>query len=192
MPIFAFAPGVIRPGQFGAEQPHRFALQVAHHHRGVTHRDSFRDADDQRDARVGRFQDGVRRERRRHEDERNVRAGTVHGIAYAIEHGDAVQNGFPALARRHAGDEVGPVCLAALRVETPLTSRDALHQQARILVHQDAHVCLLRYPLMAAAASSSVSTIVAASPDSAIICFPSSTFVPSIRTTSGGWRSALP
>ena len=50
----------------------------------------------------------------------------------------------------------------------------------------------LCYLPMAWAASGSVSTIANSSPDSDRIRLPSSTLVPSIRTTSGGRRPALP
>ena len=133
-------------GAVRAEQANRLALKVPHHHRGIPHGDALRDADDERDARVRRFQDGVCRERRGHEDQGDVRARAAHGLAHAVEDGNAVQNGLAALARRDSRYEVGPIRFAAFRVEAALTSRDALHQQARVLVHQDTHRCRSAIP----------------------------------------------
>ena len=72
--------GVRTPGQLGPMRRDfepssaRFTL----HH--VEHRNAFGDADDERDAGVDRFQDGIGGERRRHIDRRRVGAGRGDGV----------------------------------------------------------------------------------------------------------------
>ena len=61
MPIL-HSPGVMTPGQFGPIRRDLRALQRALHLDHVEHRNAFGDADDQRNFRVDRFQDGVGRE----------------------------------------------------------------------------------------------------------------------------------
>ena len=139
MPTLAFAPGVMRPGAVGAQEPRLLPFQVAHHHRRIAYGDALRDADDERYAGVSGFEDGVGGERRWHEDERDVRAGLGDGLLHAVEDRNLVHEALAALAGGNARDEVGAVGHAALGVEAALAPGDALHQQARVLVHQNAH-----------------------------------------------------
>ena len=63
-------------GAVRADQPRRgWSLEVALDPDHVEDRDAFGDADDERDAGVGRLEDRVGGERRRHEDHRGVGAG---------------------------------------------------------------------------------------------------------------------
>ncbi len=53
------------------------------------HRHAFGDGDDDFDAGVDRFQNGVGRERRRHEDHRGVGAGLLDRFGDGVEHRQA-------------------------------------------------------------------------------------------------------
>ena len=85
MPILQ-ASGVITPGQFGPIRRDFGAGQRALHAHHVEHRDALGDADDERDAGVDRFQDGVGGERRRHVDAGGGGAGLLHGLGDGVEH----------------------------------------------------------------------------------------------------------
>src|SRR2546427_6596453 len=84
---------------------------------------------------------------------------------------------------------VGAVRDHFLRVERPLVAREALDDDAGLLVEQDTHAAPARAASRAAttrsAASDSVSAVRISSPLSFRIRRPSSTLVPASRTTSG-------
>jgi hypothetical protein len=96
------------------------------------------DAHDSRDAGVDRLIDGVGGEARRHEDEGRIRAGVGNGIGHGVEYGDALDV-LATLAGRHPRDDVCPVVAVAKTVEATLASREALHDEAGVLVHDDRH-----------------------------------------------------
>ena len=79
MPILHL-PGEITPGQFGPISREFLPLQELPGLHHVDHRNAFGDADDQRDARIGGFHDGIGRERRRHENHGRVRAGFLYRL----------------------------------------------------------------------------------------------------------------
>ena len=102
MPIL-HSPGVMMPGQFGpisrTAAPAAFfsreeGLRADH----VVGRNAFGDARDDGDAGVGRLDDRVGRERRRHEDHRGVGARLPHRLGDRVEDRDALVR-RPALAR---------------------------------------------------------------------------------------------
>src|SRR4029079_19076322 len=106
-----------------------------------------------------------------------------------VEHRDTpVEGRLAALARRHAGDERGPVLEHRPAVELALEAGDALDDEARVAVDEDAHAAT---PLAAATAFAAASsrlcavTKLAASSSSAA----SAAFVPTILTTIGTSRS---
>ena len=99
------------PGQFGPiSRVVRMILEERHRLQHVDDRNAFGDADDERDAGVGRFHDRVGGKRRRHEDHRRVRAGLLHRIGDRVEHRPAFVR-RAALAGRHAADDVGVIRL---------------------------------------------------------------------------------
>ena len=128
------------PGAVGADQPgvRAVRLQVGHGAGHVDHRDALGDRDDHRDAGVGGLHDRVGRERRRDEDHRRVGARLLHGLGDGVEDRDAERR-RPAAAGRRPAHQVRPVRLALLGVERPRLARDALTDQPRVLVDQDAH-----------------------------------------------------
>ena len=73
---------------------------------------------DRFNAGVGRLENRVGRERRRHEDQRRVGAGVVDRIIDGVEDRDAVVVGA-ALAGAHARDDLGAVLDHQVAVELP-------------------------------------------------------------------------
>ena len=76
MPILAL-PGEMTPGQLGPMSARSSSLQLLPDLHHVECRDAFGDADDERDAGVRGFEDGVGCEWRRDEDDGGVRAGLL-------------------------------------------------------------------------------------------------------------------
>src|SRR5437016_7993997 len=177
--------GAVRADQ-PAPRPCEEVLRADH----VGDRDPLGDADDQGNARRRRFHDRVGRRRRRDENERAVRPLVRDGLGHRIPHRKPFV-GRATFGRRDAADDRRPVLLAASRVERPLAARDALDDDARGLVDQDAQ----REPFASATTLRAPSPMSVAvtnrSPDSASILLPSSTFVPSIRTTTGRRRPSF-
>src|SRR5205823_2388153 len=79
---------------------------------------------------------------RGHEDAGDIRGRFAHGFANSVEDGNLLRvevNGFTAAARRDAADELRPVLETLLGVEFARGAGDALDNQPRVLVDQDAH-----------------------------------------------------
>src|SRR5205807_5424771 len=175
----------VRPDQPGAT----VGVQLVEHAELVVGRNPLGDRDDQLDPRVLCLEDRVRGEAGRYEDHRGVGAGALDRVMERVEHRDAVHV-LSALARGHAADHLGPVVAVAKRVERPLATGDPGHAQPRVPVDQDAHAA-------AVSASRANSTTLAAAPSIvAAMCTlgrlasassrrPSSSLVPSSRTTNG-------
>src|SRR5579871_6107652 len=89
---------------------------------------------------------------------------------------------LPALARCDAAHHLRLVRDGLLRVERAFLAGEALHQHARVFVDQDAHAAAFT---TFCAASRIPSATVKSKPDSSKILRPSSTLVPSMRTTIG-------
>src|SRR4249920_2417648 len=104
----------------------------------IDHRDAFRDADDERDFRVGGFENGVGRIRRRNENYGGVGAGGFHCFLNSVEYG-AFEMFCASLTRRYATDDVCAVFNHLLRVEGAFATGEALDDQASFFVHQDTH-----------------------------------------------------
>src|SRR5439155_24552068 len=119
----------------------------------------------------------------RHENHRRVSAGFPHSLSHSVEH-RPLQMLRAALARSHAADHIGSVVDRLLGVERALSSSETLHQQACVLIDQDAHRCTASLTTFSAA-SRMPSATVKLNPDSVRIFRPNSTLVPSIRTTMG-------
>ena len=132
MPILHL-PGVITPGQLGpTRRVAGFDCRNSMHLHHVGSRDAFGDADDQRQAGVGGFHDGVGGKGRRNEDHGGVRAGFLDGLRNRIEH-RAVEMLCAAFARRDAADHVGAVGDRLLRVERAFFAGEALENQSCVL-----------------------------------------------------------
>lgn len=98
----------IRPHKAGGG-----AFERAAHAHHVEHGDALRDADDKRQFRLYRLQNGGGGIGRRHEDKACRGPGRVHCIAHRIEDRQ-VQVTPPAFARTYAGDHLGAVSHGAL------------------------------------------------------------------------------
>src|SRR5262249_31693359 len=109
-----------------------------------------------------------------------------HSIVDAVPHRETLVR-CSALPRRDTADDPRAVFLAPERVEGALAPGDSLHDHARRAIDQNRHrYFALRASSTAFAAPWPMSSAVAKlRPDSASIFRPSSTFVPSIRTTTG-------
>ena len=127
----------------GPDQLGRPALQERLDLDHVQRRDALGDAADQVDPGVGAFHDGVGRGERRHEDAGGVGPGLPDGVGDGVEDGP-VQVLGPALARRHAGHDLGAVFDHARGVEGALGPRDPQDHDLGAFVDQDAHGRLLR------------------------------------------------
>ena len=112
------------------EARRRPRLEERHRAHHVERRNAFGDADDERDAGVGRFHDRVGRKRRRHEDHRRVGAGLLDRVAHGVEDRPAFVR-RAALAGRDAADDGGAVRRRLLRVERAFAAGEALDEQAR-------------------------------------------------------------
>src|SRR5690606_5517759 len=178
----------IRPDQPGAA-----ALQHGFDADHVEHRHALGDADDELDAGVGRFEDRVRRERRWHVNDANRGAGRALRVRDGIEDRQP-EVLLAAAARRHAADHLRAVGQALLRVERALLAGQALANNFRLGVDQNAHAVPPARATTFEAASVNPVAATTSSPLSASSCRPFSTFVPSSRTTTGTptctWRTA--
>src|SRR3954452_23192896 len=174
--------GAVRPGQARRVR----ALQVRVDPEHVVHRDALGDRDHKLDAGVGRLENRVCRERRRHEDPHGVGAGLGDGGVHRVERRNAFDV-LPRLARRDAGDQVGAVVLVVQAVEAALPAGEARDHELRVLAYEDAHPA--SSTTFAAAPSMVFSTVTFGRFASASSRRPSSSFVPSRRTTNGTFTS---
>src|SRR5262245_8214095 len=173
----------IRPDQAGlgpAEDP------LNPHH--VQDRDALGDADRQRQAGIDGLQDGVRGKGRGHIDDCGGGPGFAHRLVHRVEHWQ-VQMGGAAFAGGDSAHHLGAVGDGLLGMEGPLGAGETLADDLGLGIHQDGHYwASLTARTILAAASPRSSAEVIARPDSFRIFLPSSTLVPSRRTTSGTCR----
>src|SRR4051794_24016349 len=172
--------GAVGPDQARAA----VALELGVDAQLVVRGDALGDGDDQLDPGVGGLEDRVGREARRHEDHRGVGLRLGDGVAEGVEHRPALDV-LAALARRDARDHVGPVALVVHRVERALAAGDARDDQARVVADQDAHACAASSTTLRAAPSIVDSEWTLGRFASASSLRPSTSLVPSRRTTNG-------
>ena len=138
-------PGEMIPGQFG---PIRRVLASLQKRRGADHVEcgnAFGDADDQFDAGIGRFHDGVGRKRRRNENDGRVGAGLAARFVDGVEDIDAFVFGA-AFAGRDAADNLACRTSRPEGVKRSFFAGESLNQQPCVLVDQYAHRCSLLLP----------------------------------------------
>ena len=143
MPIL-HSPGVMMPGQLGPMRRVPRAGERCLHAHHVVDRNSLGDAHHELDAGIGRFEDRVGGERRRHVDHAGGGAGLLDGIRHRVEHRQ-VEVLFAATARRDAADHLGAVLDALLGVKGALLAGEALADHAGVLVDENAHAYLLTF-----------------------------------------------
>src|SRR5690606_17628803 len=175
--------GAVRP-----DEARPGACQRALHPHHVQDRDAFGYADDQRHFRVDRLEDRIRGASRRHVDDGGVHPHLLDRFEHGIENRE-VQMGAPALSGRDAADHLGAVGDRLLGMEGALIAGESLADDPRLAADEHRHQFASRIAFTTfSAASARLSAAMIASPDSASIFLPSSTFVPSSRTTSGTCR----
>src|SRR2546429_5370819 len=152
-----------------------------HHVKGGN---AFGDADDERELGVRGFEDGVGGVRRRNKNDGGVCAGSFRGVSDGVEDG-AFKMFRSTFAGCDAANHVGAVFEHLLRVESAFTAGEALHDEARFFVHQDAHRALPARATTFCAPSFMPSAMVKFKPLSRRIFCPASTLVPSMRMTTG-------
>ena len=124
----------------GAVGPDEDALRTLERSLDLDHvedGDAFGDADDQREAGGGSFEDGVGGERRGHEDNSDVGAGLADGLIDRGEDGHAVLL-FAAAPGVDGGDDVCPVGDGTAHVVRAL-GPDALDHQAGVCIDEHGH-----------------------------------------------------
>src|SRR5215217_4128014 len=152
------------------------------HH--VEHRNALGDADDERDLGLDRLADRVRGAGWRHVDHAGVAAGFFLRLSHGIEHRQPEMRGA-AFARRSAAHHLGAVGDRLLGMERAVLAGEALADDACVAVDEDSHYAAsFTARTIFCAASSRSSAEVTLRLDLAMISLPSSTLVPSSRTTS--------
>src|SRR5262249_50032586 len=142
---------------------------------------AFGYADGEFDAGIDGFHDRVSGERRGDEDDRGGGARGLDGLFDGIGGGES-EGLSGAFAGGDAADHGGAVVEGLLSVEGALVAGEALDHQAGVFVDENAHFARAT---TFSAPSFMPSAMVKFSPDSRRICCPSSTLVPSMRTTMG-------
>ena len=110
------------------------AFHIAAHLDHVLDRDVLADADDDFEVGIDGLHDGVRREARRHVDDRSRGPRRLDGLAHRIEDGHAADD-LAALARRHAAHDLRAVVEHLLRVERRCLARDALNDDLCVFMN---------------------------------------------------------
>src|SRR5262245_32315137 len=175
--------GAVRPDQPGLGAVEG-TLDLDHVH----HRDAFGDADGERDLGGDRLEDGVGGKGRRDIDRRGIGAGLGDGGGNRVEHRQAELD-RAAAAGGDAADHAGAIGDRLLGVEGALGAGDALADDLGLAVDEDRHhAASLTAATTFLAASSRSLAAMTLRPDSFRIFLPSSTLVPSSRTTSGTSR----
>ena len=130
---FAFARGD-NAWAVRANHAHARFVQLHFHGQHIQRRDTFGDGDNQLNARVDCFQNGVFAERRRNVDNGRGRAGRFNSFAHGIKYRQA-QVGGAAFAWRHAANHLRTVSDRLFRVEGPLATGEALADNLGIFIN---------------------------------------------------------
>ena len=109
--------------------------------RHVKHRNALGDADDERNRRVDRLQDGIGSKGRRNEDDAGIRS------RFAFGNGERVEDRQPQvflspLARRDPSHHLRAVGERLFGMEGSLRTGEALAENARIVVDKNGHGCV--------------------------------------------------
>src|SRR6266404_5506624 len=146
------------------------------------------DADDERNPGVGRLEDGIGGEGRRHVNDARIAAGDGARLVDGVEDRQIEVPGA-AFARRHAADHLGAVGDRLLGVEGALGAGEALADHLGRGVDEDRHqLASLTAATTFSAASTRFSAARIGRPDCCRMRLPRSTLAPSRRTTRGTCR----
>src|SRR5207253_5330021 len=177
--------GAVRPDERRPPIP-GVTPQVPLHPNHVLRGNAIGDRHDEADAGVRGLHDRVGAEGRGNEDETGGGARALHRLLDRVEHRPP-QVLAAALPRRDAAHDVRAIGDHFPGVERPLVAGEALDDDPRLLVEQDAHAAspASRAATTRSAASESVSAVWICRPLSLRMRRPSSTLVPARRTTRG-------
>ncbi len=174
------------PRAVRAEQARALLLHERIDARHVEHRHAFGDADDELDARVGRFHDRVGREHRRHVDDATCsRPSPAPRRATVLKIGTLSSNFWPPLPGVTPATTFVPYSIICLRVERAVAAGDALHDERRVLVDEDAHAAFPPFASATAFFTASSMSDDAEKPFSCRIFIAISSLVPVRRMTIG-------
>src|ERR1700751_2519068 len=120
----------------------------------------------------------------RNENKRSFRSLFRNGLGDGVEHRHA-EVLRTTLTGRHSGNHFRVVIKHLLRVKTAFATGDALHDDACVLVDQNAHRAPSASATTFCAPSFMPLAIVKLKPELRKISWPFSTLVPSMRTTTG-------
>ena len=120
-------------GAVGADETRLRVLELLPDLHHVVDRDALGDADDERQAGVLSFEDGVCGEGWRNKDDGGVGAGFGDGLLDGIEDRPALVGGA-TFTGRYTADDFGSVFGASLGVEGAFLAGDSLNNQARIFI----------------------------------------------------------
>src|SRR5688500_5599818 len=165
-----------------ADHACRLVFQVGKCPHHVERWNAFGDTDDEAQARVRGFHDGIGGKCRRDEDHGRIGAGLFHGICHRVEHRPSLV-GCPTLSRCDATDDLSPVRSRLLGVKRALFAGEPLNDQPRRFIEKNRHYFASSTTFCAA--SPIEFAVVKLSPLSFNNFLPSSTFVPSMRMTMG-------
>src|SRR5215813_5965967 len=156
----------------------------------IENRNAFGNADDERKRSVGCFENRVSCVWRWNENDRGICARGFCGFCNSVKYG-ALKMLRAAFARSDTADNVRAVFNHLLRVKRSLAAGKSLHDEARFFVDENAHRAPPASATTFCAPSFMPLAIMKLSPKSRRICWPCSTLVPSIRTTTGtfNWSS---
>jgi hypothetical protein len=104
----------------------------------LIHWDPLRDADDEPYARIGSFQNRIRRKRGRHKDQGCGGFSLLDGFTNRIEYRDTFHF-LPGFAWRHPGHDLRSVGFALGRVKRPFFSGYPLNHDPGVLIDQNTH-----------------------------------------------------
>ena len=192
MPIL-HSSGVMTPGQFGPIKASFLAFHVTFHFDHIQNRNTFRDTDDKIKFRINRFHNRISSEWSRYIDNRCIRACCFYSFCNCIEYRYTPSTSCSAFARCYSADNLRAVFKHLFCMEKTCCTCNTLSNHFRIFINKYAHVCsplpiILQVITIFCAPSAIDSAAVIFKPDSFKIFLPSSTFVPSRRTTSGTSR----
>src|SRR5881296_323463 len=168
-------------GAVRADQPGAPLVQERQHAGHVEDGNAFRDTDDQTEPGVGGFVDRRRRHGGGHVDHCDIRLGLAHPVRDGVEHRDYTVEQLATLSRRHPCHDLRAVADHLTGVERAVPTGDPLHEQARVLVDEDAHA----FACATARFTASSMSVRAEKPALVRIAIASASFVPVSRMTSG-------
>ena len=107
------------------------------HH--VHHRYSFRDANDELNAGIDRFENRIGSRWSGHENHRGVARSFLPRFPDRIEYRHLAIEHLTAFTRRHSGDNIRAVLHALPRMKRAGAARNSLHREARVLIDKNRH-----------------------------------------------------